>query len=94
LQPIWAAIQDYDPEVFIWLGDNIYADSKLPVKFVGKNRTSGPWKNIPRFYQTTLDKLEEMYEAGKNIPGYKAIREKAEVSSLLWFVSFTRLGKM
>ncbi|CAM6106715.1 unnamed protein product [Calypogeia fissa] len=78
-QPIWTAISEYDPEVFIWLGDNIYADSKLPVKFIGRQRTSGPWKNIPRFYQVSIEKLGELYKIGKNTPGYVALRNKTQV---------------
>ncbi|GMQ07434.1 hypothetical protein CsSME_00051619 [Camellia sinensis var. sinensis] len=26
IQPIWNAIIDFDPQIFIWLGDNIYGD--------------------------------------------------------------------
>src|SRR5215218_7890200 len=29
-QPIWDAIASAQPDVFIWLGDNIYADTEDP----------------------------------------------------------------
>ncbi|KAK3028988.1 hypothetical protein RJ639_038191, partial [Escallonia herrerae] len=49
-QPIWDAIIKFNPQVFIWLGDNIYGDIKRrPFSLFGKQRTIGPWKNVPRF---------------------------------------------
>ena len=30
VQPIWAAVRAADPDLFLWLGDNIYADSPDP----------------------------------------------------------------
>nr|KYP71024.1 Alkaline phosphatase D [Cajanus cajan] len=48
-QPIWDAVVDFHPQIFIWLGDNIYGDLKRPFKIFGKERTIGPWKNVPRF---------------------------------------------
>lgn len=32
-QPIWAAVNDFDPDVFVFLGDNVYADTKDPKVF-------------------------------------------------------------
>jgi alkaline phosphatase D len=29
-QPIWRAIAQYEPDLFFWLGDNIYGDSTVP----------------------------------------------------------------
>jgi alkaline phosphatase D len=29
-QPIWNVVRQVDPDLFIWLGDNIYADSQAP----------------------------------------------------------------
>ena len=29
-QPIWNAIGQFEPEVWIWLGDNIYGDTAVP----------------------------------------------------------------
>ena len=29
-QPIWAAVQTHNPDLFFWLGDNIYSDSLVP----------------------------------------------------------------
>jgi alkaline phosphatase D len=30
LQPIWTAVTAYEPELFLWIGDNIYGDSLYP----------------------------------------------------------------
>ncbi|KAG2243153.1 hypothetical protein Bca52824_094997 [Brassica carinata] len=35
-QPIWEAINKFDPQVFIWLGDNIYGDIRKPNRLFGK----------------------------------------------------------
>lgn len=29
-QPIWHAVQQWRPDLFLWLGDNVYGDSRLP----------------------------------------------------------------
>ncbi|CAM6015318.1 unnamed protein product [Sphagnum balticum] len=78
-QPIWDAVLRFDPDLFIWLGDNIYADSKKPRKFTGKGRNSGPWKNTPRFFQVTAAEMEHQYQLMKNVSGYVKLREQTEV---------------
>jgi alkaline phosphatase D len=30
VQPIWEVVGDYDPDLFFWLGDNVYADTNDP----------------------------------------------------------------
>ncbi len=82
MQPIWDAVLRFDPDLFIWLGDNIYADSKKPRKFTGKGRNSGPWKNTPRFFQVTAAEMEHQYQLMKNVSGYVKLREQTEVCSL------------
>ncbi|KAI5082213.1 hypothetical protein GOP47_0001956 [Adiantum capillus-veneris] len=77
--PIWQAILDFDPQVFIWLGDNIYADMKRPARIVGKERTYGPWKNAPRFFPASINDMEHMYAQAKNKPGYAELRSRAKI---------------
>jgi hypothetical protein len=79
MQPIWDAVLRFDPDLFIWLGDNIYSDSKKPRKFTGKGRNSGPWKNTPRFFQVTAAEMEHQYQLMKNVSGYVKLREQTEV---------------
>ncbi|KAK3158342.1 hypothetical protein QOZ80_2AG0135880 [Eleusine coracana subsp. coracana] len=78
-QPIWDAIAGFDPQVFIWLGDNVYGDNKRPFRVFGRERTVGPWKNVPRFYPSTEEELRGKYELAKAQPGYARLREKAQV---------------
>ncbi len=35
-QPIWRAIEQYRPDLFFWLGDNIYGDSVTPAALVAE----------------------------------------------------------
>ncbi|MBT2188318.1 alkaline phosphatase D family protein [Sphingobium nicotianae] len=35
-QPIWRAIAKYEPDLFFWLGDNIYGDSTTPAALVSE----------------------------------------------------------
>ncbi|XP_072971080.1 uncharacterized protein [Typha angustifolia] len=78
-QPIWDAIVGFDPQLFIWLGDNIYGDNKRPIKVLGKERTIGPWKNVARFFPSTEQEMQRRYEIAKMNPGYVRLREKAQV---------------
>ncbi|ESR48735.1 hypothetical protein CICLE_v10003552mg, partial [Citrus x clementina] len=73
-QPIWDAIIKFDPQVFIWMGDNIYGDIKRPSKMFGKERTIGPWKNVPRFVPTSQDEMNFKYHIIKNHPAYSRLR--------------------
>lgn len=78
-QPIWNAIIEYDPQVFIWLGDNIYGDIKRPFRVFGKERTIGPWKNVPRFVPATPQQMDAKYTLQKNSPAYSRLRHSAKV---------------
>lgn len=73
-QPIWDAIIKFDPQVFIWMGDNIYGDIKRPFKIFGKERTIGPWKNVPRFVPASQDEMNFKYHIIKNHPAYSRLR--------------------
>ena len=79
-QPIWDAVVAFDPQVFVWLGDNVYGDNKRPFRVFGKERTVGPWKNVPRFYPSTEQELRRRYQLAKAKPGYASLRERAQVS--------------
>ncbi|PUZ76338.1 hypothetical protein GQ55_1G282200 [Panicum hallii var. hallii] len=78
-QPIWDAVVAFDPQVFVWLGDNVYGDNKRPFRVFGKERTVGPWKNVPRFYPSTEEELRRRYQLAKAKPGYASLRERAQV---------------
>lgn len=79
VQPIWDAIINFDPQLFIHLGDNIYGDNKRPFRMFGKERTIGPWKNMPRFYPSSEQEMLKKYEMAKQVPGYSQLRKKAQV---------------
>ncbi|KAL3736518.1 hypothetical protein ACJRO7_025463 [Eucalyptus globulus] len=78
-QPIWDAIVKFDPQVFIWLGDNIYGDIRRPLQLFGKERTTGPWKNVPRFVPSSEQEMESRYTRAKTNPGYSRVRQNAKV---------------
>lgn len=85
-QPIWDAVLEFDPHLFIHMGDNIYADIKQPNKLFGKERTVGPFKNIPRFWPVSPQELKVKYDLLKyGQPGYVALRKKAQVLILLFW---------
>ncbi|PIA51121.1 hypothetical protein AQUCO_01100154v1 [Aquilegia coerulea] len=78
-QPIWKSIIDFNPQVFIWLGDNIYGDIRRPYKLFGKERTIGPWKNVPRFVPASETEMQLKYHIAKNNSGYSLLRKKSQV---------------
>ncbi|CAK9325072.1 unnamed protein product [Citrullus colocynthis] len=78
-QPIWNSIINFDPHVFIWLGDNIYGDIRRPFKLLGRERTVGPWKNVPRFVPSSKQEMMLKYNKGKTIPGYSRLRQRTKV---------------
>ncbi|KAJ4702384.1 Alkaline phosphatase D-related protein [Melia azedarach] len=78
-QPIWSAITKFNPQVFIWMGDNIYGDIKRPLKLFGKERTIGPWKNVPRFVPASEQEMKSKYNIIKNNPDYSRLRQIAKV---------------
>ncbi|MED6169567.1 hypothetical protein PIB30_022508 [Stylosanthes scabra] len=78
-QPIWDAVVDFHPQVFIWLGDNIYGDTKHPFKLFGRERTIGPWKNVPRFVPSSEQEMEAKYKRAKSHPVYTRLRQNAKV---------------
>lgn len=83
VQPIWDAIIKFDPQVFIWLGDNIYGDIRLPNKLFGRKRNIGPWKNTERFVPASEQEMKSKYEKAKSNPGYSRLRQKTKVLIIL-----------
>lgn len=81
LKPIWNAIIDFKPHVFIWLGDNIYGDIRRPFRLFGNERTIGPWKNVPRFTPCSEDEMKSRYILAKNNPGYSRLRRNTKVTA-------------
>ncbi|XP_057975630.1 uncharacterized protein LOC131162989 isoform X1 [Malania oleifera] len=78
-QPIWNAIIKFEPQIFIWMGDNIYGDIRHPFRFIGKERTIGPWKNVPRFIPSSEQEMQSRYEKAKASNGYSRLRENTMV---------------
>ncbi|KAI4305762.1 hypothetical protein L6164_029109 [Bauhinia variegata] len=78
-QQTWNAVLDFHPQIFIWLGDNIYGDNKRPFKIFGRERTVGPWKNVPRFFPSTEQEMEAKYRKAKSNTEYSRLRESAKV---------------
>lgn len=78
-QPIWDAVNEFHPQVFIWLGDNIYGDIRRPFSIFGKERTVGPWKNAPRFIPSSHQEMISRYEKAKANPGYSRLRKNAKI---------------
>ncbi|KAL0916057.1 hypothetical protein M5K25_013539 [Dendrobium thyrsiflorum] len=78
-QPIWNAIIDFDPQLFIWLGDNIYGDNRRPLRVFGREATVGPLKNTPRFFPSEESEMRRRYQLAKAQPGYSQLRKRAQV---------------
>ncbi|KFK32929.1 hypothetical protein AALP_AA6G307500 [Arabis alpina] len=78
-QPIWEAINKFDPQLFIWMGDNIYGDIRKPIKVIGKERTFGPWRNSPRFIPSSEEEMKLRYAKAKSNPGYSRLKRNAKV---------------
>lgn len=76
---IWNAILNFHPQVFIWLGDNIYGDNKRPFRLLGKQRTFGPWRNIPRFYPSSEHEMQSKFTKAKTHPAYSRLRNRSKV---------------
>eukprot|EP00897_Mesotaenium_endlicherianum_P004338 jgi/Mesen1/3932/ME000209S02948 len=78
-QPVWDPILEYGPELFVWLGDNIYADEKSPVSLWGRKRNVGPKKTRDRFLPVSVERMREKYAEARRQLGYQRLREGVEV---------------
>jgi alkaline phosphatase D len=68
-QPFWTPINAYAPDVWLWLGDTIYADSPRP-----KAPTAGERARI------VLDRMPELYGRQLAEPGYATLRDRAWIA--------------
>ncbi|GBG69603.1 hypothetical protein CBR_g4433 [Chara braunii] len=76
---VWHHVLNFAPQMFIWLGDNIYGDYKQPARVAGPKRNVGPWKVHPRFLPAPMQLMQEMYDLQKSHPMYSRVREQAKV---------------
>eukprot|EP00894_Picocystis_sp_ML_P001140 jgi/Pico_ML_1/51657/g233.t1 len=54
-QPLWQDVQDKRPDLFLFLGDNVYADRKVDGKWIAP----------------TLEELQDCYDKQKRNPGWR-----------------------
>ncbi|CAL5360891.1 unnamed protein product [Camellia sinensis] len=50
-------------------------DSFSATKLFGKERTIGPWKNVPRFIPSSEHEMQARYDKAKSNDGYSRLRE-------------------
>jgi alkaline phosphatase D len=70
-QPFWEHVNAYAPDVWLWLGDTVYADSPCP-----QADTEEECARI------VLDRMPELYRRQRAEPGYAALRERAFVAGV------------
>eukprot|EP01117_Protostelium_nocturnum_P017851 TRINITY_DN7342_c0_g1_i1.p1 TRINITY_DN7342_c0_g1~~TRINITY_DN7342_c0_g1_i1.p1 ORF type:complete len:414 (-),score=96.20 TRINITY_DN7342_c0_g1_i1:31-1272(-) len=63
-QPIWKSIIDYNPDVFVWLGDVVYLDT-MPFPLV--------------FVPSTMERNKEQYLKQKNNKSYRELADNVRV---------------
>lgn len=66
--PIWKSINAAAPDVWLWLGDTIYADSPRP---------TGPTPEARA--REVLDRMREHYSLQNALPEYATLRERARI---------------
>eukprot|EP00736_Rhodelphis_marinus_P001034 Rmarinus@m.13617 len=64
-QKLWPFVMDYDPDLWIWLGDNVYADKKLSI--------------LPIFWPRPLNEVKEIYQTQYDMEGYSELRKSKYV---------------
>jgi alkaline phosphatase D len=69
LQPFWEQVGAYAPDLWLWLGDTIYADSPRPKAETAEERA-----------RIVLDRMPELYAEQRAEPGYAALRETAFIA--------------
>jgi alkaline phosphatase D len=70
-QPWWDALLRYDPQVWIWAGDTIYADSPRP-----------PGDTPQEEAAVVLARMPVLYQAQKEVLGYQLLRQRALVTGV------------
>jgi len=80
-QPIWKAINDAKPQLFIFTGDNVYADSADPGKLAASYRKLGQISGFARLREscpvigTWDDHDYGKNDAGAEFPGKRAAKQ-------------------
>ncbi|HRJ48166.1 MAG TPA: alkaline phosphatase D family protein [Opitutaceae bacterium] len=70
-QPFWEHVNAYAPDVWLWLGDTVYADSPRPQADSEEERA-----------RIVLDRMPELYRQQRAEPGYAALRERAFIAGV------------
>jgi len=70
-QPFWEHVNTYAPDVWLWLGDTVYADSPRPRADTEEERA-----------RIVLDRMPELYRQQRAEPGYAALRERAFIAGV------------
>ena len=87
-QPLWPLIASRNPQLFAWLGDNIYSDrrhpnDKLSILKQAFSRDSDLTKlkpgQRPRFKPKTYQQHQEMYNQQKQIPEYALLSKTVPI---------------
>eukprot|EP00944_MAST-04C_sp_MAST-4C-sp1_P009933 g9933.t1 len=84
-QPLWRLVSSRKPDVFAWLGDNVYADMrksdfyKSPNIFRGKGPETLRPGERPRFVARTKEDHENMYIAQKSNPDYAHLAKTTKI---------------
>eukprot|EP00753_Platysulcus_tardus_P000796 PLAT10724.1.p1 GENE.PLAT10724.1~~PLAT10724.1.p1 ORF type:complete len:360 (-),score=36.60 PLAT10724.1:316-1395(-) len=63
-QSMWSEVLDYKPQLWVWLGDIVYADHRL---------------GRARFRMNNLSVIADRYATQKQLPLYSQVRESAHV---------------
>jgi alkaline phosphatase D len=64
--PVWDAVAKVDPQVWLWLGDTVYADDPRPTGDTLAERT-----------RVVLDRLPGLYARQRALPAYQSLMNRA-----------------
>lgn len=70
-QPLWSNILQHDPQLWLWMGDNIYADIQP-----NRSLTTPPRK---LFEPASSSVLRARYKAQEEVEGYKQLRSQVPI---------------
>lgn len=66
--PVWDAVVAVDPDVWLWLGDTVYADDPRP-----------PGKTLAERTRVVLDRLPDLYARQRALPAYQRLLSRARI---------------
>lgn len=66
--PVWDAVVKADPDVWLWLGDTVYADDPRP-----------PGKTLAERTRVVLDRLPDLYARQRALPAYQRLMSRARI---------------